>query len=111
QDALELARKAEKKAKSVNGKNALAVIVDKRSGASRTVAGAWGTIDARLQKFIDWHCADVIPDGAAYQLRDLALRLEGSEAIPDADKEDLQKAKRYEAIRILHRKRAAHGRE
>jgi len=35
QDGLTLARDAEKKAKGIPGKNALAVIVDKRSGASR----------------------------------------------------------------------------
>lgn len=111
QDALTLARDAEKKAKGIPGKNALAVIVDKRSGASRVVADTWASIDGRLQTFIGWHCSDQIPDKAGYELRDLALRLEGSRAETNEDKIALDRAKRSEAIRILHRKRAVHGRQ
>lgn len=107
EDALELARKAEKAAKAIDGKNALAVIVDKRSGISRTLKGRWGTIDKRLNQFVKWHIADKIPDGAAYQLRDLANRLEVSEDI--ADKAILNKIKIVEAKRILKRKKRDKG--
>lgn len=122
QDALTLAREAEKKAKGIPGKNALAIIVDKRSGVSRVVADTWANIDGRLQTFIGWHCSDQIPDKAGYELRDLALRLEGSrverrdgkgdakaEAQYTDEREYLDRAKRSEAIRILRRKRAGHG--
>ncbi len=97
-DALTLARAAEKGAKSVPGKNALAVTVSKRSGVDRTVRGKWGTLDQRLERFIALHRADAIPDGAAYELRDLALRL-GT----------LEEATRKDAMRILRRKEAQRG--
>jgi len=97
-DALALARDAEKAAKSVPGKNALAVTVSKRSGADRTVAGTWGTLGRRLERFIVLHRTDAIPDGAAYELRDLALRLGF-----------LEGAMRKEAMRILRRKEAQRG--
>jgi len=97
-DTLALARAAEKAAKSVPGKNALAVTVSKRSGVDRTVAGTWGTLDQRLERFIALHRTDAIPDGAAYELRDLALRLGF-----------LEEAMRKEAMRILCRKEAQRG--
>jgi CRISPR-associated protein Cmr2 len=50
-DALQLARKAEKSAKSVDGKNALAVIVSKRSGTDRR-----RFLTARLTNFMTWPC-------------------------------------------------------
>ncbi len=122
QDALTLARKAEGMAKDVPGKNALAVIVDKRSGVSRVVADTRTNIDRRLQRFIEWHSTDQIPDKAGYELRDLALRLEGSRVKKKDDGDDakaekeyedereyLNRAKQSEAIRILRRKRAGHG--
>lgn len=114
-DVLELARAAEKAAKSVPGKNALAVTLSKRSGAERTVKGAWGTLDQqlktldqRLERFIVLHRTEAIPDGAAYELRDLVRRLETSN---DKLKDTLQKAAREETKRILRRKKARRGTE
>ncbi|HYX71334.1 MAG TPA: type III-B CRISPR-associated protein Cas10/Cmr2, partial [Nitrososphaera sp.] len=104
EDALELARKAEKAAKAVKGKNALAVIIDKRSGVSRMLKGRWGTIDKRLKQLIKWHQEKEALNSAAYQLRDLANRLEVSENVSDEDKVILQRAKLAEAKRILERK-------
>ncbi len=109
EDALELVRKAEKAAKSVDGKNALAVVVDKRSGASRIAKGTWGTLDKRLQTFIKWHRENAIPDGAAYELRDLAYRLEIPENAPEALRKNLTEAKEKEAKRILKRKKKDFG--
>jgi CRISPR-associated protein Cmr2 len=113
-DAMQLARTAEKAAKRVDGKNALAVIVSKRSGTDRPVMGKWGTLDQRLDRFVFLHRTEAIPDGAAYELHDLALRLQSS--VPplcdetlseraEAVRETLQPAMRDEAIRILKRKR------
>lgn len=104
EDALELARRAEKAAKAVEGKNALAVIVDKRSGVSRMLKGSWGTIDRRLNQVIKWHQEKEALNSAAYQLRDLANRLEVSENISDEDRGILQHAKLADAKRILERK-------
>lgn len=106
-DALRLVRAAEKTAKSVDGKNALAVTLSKRSGSDRTVKGQWGTLDQRLSSFILLHRAEKIPDGAAYELRDLALRLKVDKG--DGKYKTLQDAMRFEAMRILQRKRAKQG--
>ncbi len=125
-DALALARQAEKAAKSVKDKNALAVTVSKRSGADVTVSGHWGQIDTRLVLFAGLHEADAIPDGAAYDLRDLALRFT---LPPLATEAELAQAENFtepqneletmrwalgqgigpEAIRILRRKRGQRG--
>lgn len=99
-DALELARRAEKLAKRVPGKNALAVIVSKRSGADCEVAGQRESIDRRLKRFIRLHRMEAVPDGAAFELRELAIHLR-----------DLPEAMMDDAVRILRRKRAAKGTE
>lgn len=97
-DALYLARKAEKIAKDA-GRNALAITLSKRSGVDRTVKGHWNKIDERLDRFVWLHRAEAVPDGAAYELHDLALRLEGVK----------RAALNSEAVRILKRKRAEEG--
>jgi CRISPR-associated protein Cmr2 len=99
-DALHLARQAERIAKDA-GRNALAITLSKRSGVDRTVTGQWNKIDNRLDRFIWLHRAEAVPDGAAYELHDLALRLEGVKA----------EALNAEAIRILKRKRAEQGQQ
>lgn len=108
-DALDLARRAEKAAKAIVGKNALAVVVDKRSGASRVIAGRRGKISARLRDFIRLHRADEIPDGAAYQLRDLSLSLEAADISDETVRNILEAAKEAEAKRILKRKKSDSG--
>ncbi|MDQ2809286.1 MAG: type III-B CRISPR-associated protein Cas10/Cmr2 [Chloroflexota bacterium] len=74
-DTLALARAAEKAAKAMPGKNALAITISKRSGSDTTVAGPQATLGHRLRRFVALHRHDKLPDGAAYELRDLALRL------------------------------------
>ncbi|OLE54341.1 MAG: type III-B CRISPR-associated protein Cas10/Cmr2 [Acidobacteria bacterium 13_1_20CM_3_53_8] len=109
QDALTLVRKAEKTAKTVEGKEALAIILSKRSGVDKTIKGSWQKIDdyepldQRLLNFIRLHRAGEIPDGAAYELRDLFLRLNCEKHEPEYKK--LQEAMRKEAVRILGRKK------
>jgi len=101
-DALDLARKAEKDvAKNLPGKNALAITVSKRSGADVTVVGSWdGHFLKRLERFIELYQADRLPDGAAFELRDLDERV-GRTLPPEAQT--------AEALRILQRKRGGHG--
>lgn len=107
-DALRLLRDAEKAAKKVGGKNGLAITLSKRSGADRTITGSWqGRFFPRLQMFVDLHRAEAIPDGAAYDLRNLAERLDVPEK--DAGYLTIQRAMRREAGRILGRKRGARG--
>ena len=76
-EALDLAKKAEDRAKDIQDKNkdALAITISKRSGDDYTVVGHWGELDSSLDTLIDFCSTDDIPDGTAYELRDLALRL------------------------------------
>jgi CRISPR-associated protein Cmr2 len=75
QDALELVRKAEKSAKAVVGKNALCVILSKRSGADLEVKGKFTALIQQLEESTDAFVNDELPDGVAYQLRDLCRDL------------------------------------
>ena len=98
--ALEVAREAEKRAKEVPGKNALAVALDKRSGETTVVCDHWDPLVPRLLELCTLHAADAIPDKAGYELLELS-RLGG----------DLLVIQKSEARRILRRKRARHGQE
>jgi CRISPR-associated protein Cmr2 len=98
-DALYLARSAEKQAKAMSGKNALAIRVSKRSGEERAVVGRWGKMDERITWLMERYQDGDIPEGMSYELRTQARRLAG----PASD-EGLQQAKLAEAKRILQRK-------
>ncbi|MBI3650820.1 MAG: type III-B CRISPR-associated protein Cas10/Cmr2 [Acidobacteria bacterium] len=109
QDTLNLAREAETAAKKqVKDKNALAIIVSKRSGADWLVKGSWcdssaneEALDNRLNYFIYLHLAEALPRGVGYELRNVALRLGGVKELEDALRE--------EALRIIKRKRSKDG--
>ncbi|MBC7347297.1 MAG: type III-B CRISPR-associated protein Cas10/Cmr2 [Clostridia bacterium] len=105
-DALALARQAEGAAKSLAGKNGLAVTLSKRGGIERTVKGAWGMLDRRLERFAELHRMEAIPDGAAYELHELARQFGSSEGEGEAA---VQEAVRPEIKRILRRKKAERG--
>lgn len=100
EDALNLARAAEKEAKQLDGKNALCLKVSKRSGAVITVKDHWGGLDERLLALTGFHQREEVPDGAAYELRQLAADFR------DFAPEHQAAAYRKEAARILSRKRA-----
>lgn len=108
-DALALARTTERQAKNKAGRNALAVAVNMRSGVTRTVYGKWSATGRRLDQFIQFHRLEAIPDGAAYQIQDVALQLGGEELLRQPDNLTLQKILRHEGVRILARKRAERG--
>lgn len=99
-ETLQLARVGEKTAKSIEGKHALAITLCKRSGADRIVKGHFINFPERMVFFIDLHRTDAIPDGAAYELQQLARDLAG---------ESLKEARSKEASRILKRKRTKAG--
>lgn len=112
QESLVTMRNAEKEAKSVKGKNALAIILSKRSGADTTIKGSWSddretgkSFDERLKRFIYLHLADALPDGLAYEIRDLWIRFQDDMGKP-AVREGLLKA---ETLRILKRKKSQSG--
>ena len=111
-ETLELARKTEKIAKSVEGKNAIAITVNKRSGSERTISGNRFECNRRLSRFITYLRNESIPSGFAYELRNLAIRLgadqnSSGEESPNTYLDDVAPD---EAIRILKRKRADAGR-
>jgi CRISPR-associated protein Cmr2 len=95
-DALALARHTERVAKSISGKDALAITVRKRSGFDTLVKGQWGELDERLHRYVGLYLDDAVPDGAAYELRELALRA-GDVLPPEALASEVE--------RILGRKR------
>ena len=74
-DTMKLSQAAERAAKGVPGKNALAITISKRSGSDTTVAGTWVALYPRLTRLIELYSADDLAAGAAYELRDLAIRL------------------------------------
>jgi CRISPR-associated protein Cmr2 len=97
-DVLQWAREAESAAKKVYGRNALAVTLAKRGGVNITVGDHWDALVSRLQLFTDMHRLETIPDGAAYQLREIAR-----------DLAHIPKAAELEAQRVLGRKRSKDG--
>lgn len=102
QDALRLARDAEERAKKVYGKDALAVIISKRSGDDYMIADKWDNMYSHLEHLIDYYYSGAIPEGTAYELRDLALRL----AVPNVHPNYgiIQEVILADAKRILERK-------
>ena len=93
-EARELVGKAEHQAKGVEGKNALAILLSKRSGETYTVADQWGKLDTTLQNLMYYCYQQIIPGGMAYELRDSAQRL--GTALPEVLLSDVK--------RIIHRK-------
>ncbi len=100
-DALALARDAEKTAKDA-GRDALAMILSKRSGADRAVAGQWAVFLPRFEKMIGLMRRGAISKGAAYELEKLNATLGGPYGLPP-------EALAAEAVRIVKRKRESGG--
>jgi CRISPR-associated protein Cmr2 len=95
-DALVLARRTEKAAKQVPGKNALAITISKRSGVDRTIAGPRAVLASRLTEVIGFLRNQEIGKGVAYELQELH-RVLGPAAIPAALAQEMK--------RIVKRKR------
>ena len=104
--ALEVARAAERQAKVA--RSSLALKVDKRSGAPLTITGHWGESDLALDDFVKLHVNDLVPDGLAFDLRELARLLEGA---PDRARTKLIELVTKEAQRIVRQKQPKQGRE
>jgi CRISPR-associated protein Cmr2 len=100
-DTLDLARQAERAAKSVDGKQALAITVSKRSGVDRTIKGKRTEVMERLETMICWRRSKVISAGTPYELQKLHQVLGGASGLKDAMIK--------EALRIVERKRESGG--
>ncbi|OQX65130.1 MAG: type III-B CRISPR-associated protein Cas10/Cmr2 [Anaerolinea sp. 4484_236] len=96
-DVLAMSKNAERKGKDIKGKNALVIVLSKRSGADREIAGKWGPLNIRLQKMIKLHRKKAISKGTAYELQKLNRDFaEANISIEVVNKE---------ALRIIKRKR------
>lgn len=71
-DVIELSQRAEKVAK--RQRNALAVLVAKRSGGETVAAGPWHDFDELLSELIDVFKNDILPAGLPYELRAIGRR-------------------------------------
>jgi CRISPR-associated protein Cmr2 len=73
EDLLDYGRAAEKAAKKIEGKDALAVHLHKRGGSPIKIASRWETKpEERLQKFADLMSNGLIPTKLPYELRAMA---------------------------------------
>ena len=106
-EALALARRTEKHAKQVPGKDALAVVVKKRGGDAVVVEGRRAQLVERLRALAKLHRSGDVSSRAQYELMDVGARFKDA---PDAAVgtvfAGIQAA---EARRILTRKRASGG--
>jgi len=100
-DVLDTARKAEKTAKGIPGKNALVIVSSKRSGAERTASARMSGLLERMPVLIEYVRQKQISVGTTYELQSLHQQLHAAE-VPDA-------AFQREAIRIIQRKREGGG--
>ncbi|NUM45116.1 MAG: type III-B CRISPR-associated protein Cas10/Cmr2 [Anaerolineales bacterium] len=100
-DVLEMARQAEKEAKSFEGKNALAITLSKRGGVARTITDKWDALYQRVTRLSTLSRQGAISAGTAYELQELE-RFFSRTTIPIQGKID-------EAIRIIKRKRESGG--
>lgn len=112
-DAMEIVRSAEKAAKK--SRSALAVTVSKRSGSDITISGQWGSgFVERMKTLTNLLNSGDLPDGYAYEVRDLISRLHpdnaahATHAVP-ADVTTLARILLLEEERILKRKKDAQG--
>ncbi|MFV0388486.1 MAG: Cas10/Cmr2 second palm domain-containing protein, partial [Pyrinomonadaceae bacterium] len=117
QESLETMRRAEKEAKSVDGKNALAITLSKRSGSDATIKGSWRSdsntnksFDERLKWFVYLHLAELLPSGVAHELRNLWLRFRDETDSQGKIKSGFEKIVKKEAFRIIKRKKTPDGR-
>jgi len=101
-EALEQARAAEKAAKGVPGKNALAIILCKRGGETYTISGHWNNLDLYLAQLITAYRLNRIPKGLPYDVRDSLLRLTALR--DDEDTSALIAVIKDDTKRILKRK-------
>ncbi len=112
-DAMEMVRGAEKAAKK--SRSALAVTVSKRSGSDITVSGQWGSgFTGRMRELTALLKDGKLPDGYAYEIRDLIRRLQSDNAAHQthtqpADINTLVRILLLEEERILKRKKDAQG--
>ncbi len=120
EDMLEFGSDAEKAAKKgTNNKderNGLAIHVHPRSGVPIKIREQWNAegengLDERLQKWAKMYNDEKLPDRAAYDLNEMAEDYRNWKTSTDDERENLGRIICDDALRLLRRKRAGHGRE
>lgn len=107
EDLLGRARRAEKDAKG-NDRDGLAVHVHPRGGALTAVRAQWKQDpDRQLQRLVEMHARNEIPDKAAYDLRQLALDYTDWPHQSEEQQAALDEAIRADVKRLMKRKRVA----
>jgi CRISPR-associated protein Cmr2 len=101
-EALEVARRAERAAKQDAGRDALCVEVVRRGGTPVRVYGHWQGLVPRLRELVRLRRRDAISAKAGYELMTLDRLAEDAGAA-------VEPLLRSEALRILRRKRAEAG--
>lgn len=99
-DVIELSHKAEHAAKKY--RNALAVLVSKRSGGEYLASGTWGTFDRTLTRLTEAFQHNRLPKGLPHELARIAVHTKGMI-------DDRKLIEIAELRRVLERKRVGHG--
>ncbi|NJL54905.1 type III-B CRISPR-associated protein Cas10/Cmr2 [bacterium] len=108
--AEQAAKDAEKATKNVPGKHGLSITISRRSGGDYHATGKRTELVPRLKRFSDMVHNQMLPSGAAYELRDLALRLKLPSNGSTLERSLLLNLQQKEAERIINRKRTPDGR-
>lgn len=101
EDLREYGQRAEKDAKSVKGKDALAVHLYKRGGAPVAIRGRWESgFDERIKKFADLMNRGIIPSKLPYELRTMARLYDNWE------EEQARTAIKIDLVRLIAKKQS-----
>jgi len=103
-EVMRLARDAEKESKKTENKNALTVVLSKRSGADTEITDKWGLLVDRLLKLKQWIKDGLLGQGVGYELEKLAGDFQAFDLVNNQAHRD---AIANEAIRIIDRKKQA----
>lgn len=105
-EVMRLAREAEKKSKKTPSKNALTVVLHKRSGTETEITDDWKQLTDRLLVLKGWIKAGLLGQGVGYELRSLANDFQGFDLQNDKSHRD---AIANEAVRIIERKKQSNS--
>lgn len=105
-EVMRLARDAEKESKKTPSKNALTVIVSKRSGTDTAITDNWENLTNRLLTLKGWIKAGLLGQGVGYELKVLANDFGGFD-LQNVDSH--RDAIANEAIRIIERKKQSNS--
>jgi len=101
-----LPQEAEKESKKTVSKNALTVVLSKRSGTETVITDNWEQLTDRLMVLKDWIKAGLLGQGVGYELKVLADDFGGFDLHNNKSHRD---ALANEAIRIIERKRESNS--